>query len=124
LDEGDFRYNEVLEEGIWVLKPTGNINGTYDLKLYHNEFGLTAADDNEFCILKRPLGSGDGSSWTIPPTTSVFVQLPAATGYAYRTSINAFSEFAIGKNFNTLPVTLNYFKANCEGQYIKLSCQL
>lgn len=121
LDEGDFRYNEVLEEGIWILKPTGSINGTYDLKLYHNEFGLTAADDNEFCILKRPLGSGDGSSWIIPPTTSVFVQLPAATGYAQRTGINAFSEFAIGKNFNTLPVTLNYFKANCEGQNIKLS---
>lgn len=106
LTENGFIYEQIVETGTWVILPNGSIDGSYDLKLYHNGFGLISPnDDNNFCILKRPWGSTDGSSWIIP-AGSTFIQKEVADGYAHRSGMSSFSEFAIAKNYNPLPVKL------------------
>jgi hypothetical protein len=117
-----FRYDLVVENGTWALDPTGSIDGTYDLELYFDGFaGLSSDDDNEFCIIKRSLGSSDGSSWAIPPTNSEFQGKMYSEGHAYRTAITGFSEFGIGKGNSTLPVSLLYFKGDCFENNVQLN---
>jgi hypothetical protein len=113
LEESDFRYDYVDETGIWGLKPNGSYDGVYDLKLYVNDFALTSANDNEFCLIKRPLAAADGSSWSIPQTNSVFVPKLVSDGFAHRTDITNFSEFGIGTGYSTLPVELIGFNGSC-----------
>lgn len=113
LSEEGLIYEQVLEKGTWVLLPNGSYDGSYDLILYHNNFGLIDPDDdNNFCILKRPWESTDGALWNFP-TGSQLVQKPVNAGFAQRNSIMSFSEFSIAKNYNPLPVALVNFDYLC-----------
>lgn len=121
LEEDDFRYDFVVETGIWALKPIGSYDGVYDLKLYIDGFSLISTNDNEFCIIKRPLAAADGSSWSIPQTNSVFVPKLVSDGFAHRTDITNFSEFGIGTGFSTLPVELIGFNGSCYNNDVRLN---
>jgi len=117
LEEDDKKYNEVEEEGVWVLTPTGSItSGTYDLKLYFNGFsGLT---DELFSIVSRPSDLNNGTNWEI--CSGSFSATNVADGYAYRTGINTFSEKGIGKAEIILPIDLLYFDAKCDNESVLL----
>ncbi|MBN2778235.1 MAG: T9SS type A sorting domain-containing protein [Bacteroidales bacterium] len=120
LTEGDIMYTQVSDYGIWGLKPNGSFDGFYDLDLNIENFGLTSANDNLYCILKRPIGSVDGSTWSIP-TGSTFSAQVVSGGYAVREDISTFSEFGIGLGFSTLPVELLDFKAKCSNSEVVIS---
>ena len=120
LTEDDILYTSVSDYGIWILKPNGSFDGFYNLDLNIENFGLTSANDNLYCILKRPIGSIDGSTWSIP-TGSTFSAQVVSGGYAVREDISTFSEFGIGLGFSTLPIELLDFKANCNSKEIVIA---
>lgn len=121
LDEDTVHFTSVSETGIWVIKPNGTIAGVYDLKLYYDNFGLNGSLDYLFGIVKRPIGSMDGSSWSIPLSNSELIKLPVSSGYAYRKNISNFSEFGIALGQSNLPIHLVSFNAVCDGNNVRLN---
>ena len=117
LTEGGTSYSGVHSDGVWVLDHSGNINGTYDLKLFFNG-AFVGLEDNKFSILSRPTGSSSGADWTMAGTLS---NTAVADGYAYRKALNTFSEKAAGISDAALPVELLSFSAECEYDNTKLS---
>ncbi len=115
--ENATRYAQVAPEGVWVFNPNGTIDGTYDLSLYYNQFATASWSDNYFSILSRPNDPGNGTTWQLPPTNSIFQALSLGSGYAYRTGLNSFSEKGVGVLINNLPVELLSFYAHCLDGY-------
>jgi hypothetical protein len=121
--DGAITYINTSPEGIWQLDPdNAPTSVSYNIQLYFNDGGgtspFTGLVDDQFAPLKRPTGSTLASAWVSndPPTT-----IPAAgtagrtvaSGYAQRNGWTSFSEFAIGRANNPLPVELISFLANC-----------
>lgn len=110
-------YTGVAPEGVWVFNKNGIIDGTYDLKLYYNQFDTTGWSDGFFSILSRESDLGDGSNWTLPPTNSLYESVTVPTGYASRLANNSFSEKGVGllkyEPPSNLPVELITFISSC-----------
>ena len=122
LSECHSTYQSVDPEGVWSISKTGTIDGTYDLKLYFNGFGLVSpTDDYKFGIITRPSDPGNGSTWAL--ASGNCVPTTVASGYVHRSGCNTFSEEGfsekgIGKSENPLPVELLYFTASCKNRNI------
>jgi hypothetical protein len=114
IEEDTILYTSMHDYGIWILKPTGTIAGSYDLKLYFNSFGIASSYDNLYGILKRPIGSSDGASWNIPLSNSHNIKKTVSSGFAHRTGISNFSEFGIVLGSSTLPISLLSFSLQCQ----------
>jgi hypothetical protein len=113
------RYQAVHTAGRWLLLPDAQpTGGTYAVRAYLAPFdNLT---DNLFGILKRPEASASAADWSTGGGT-----LSAASGdgrlvahgYALRSGLTSFSQFAIGQaqSAGPLPVTLVSFGAVAQG---------
>ncbi|HET9502396.1 MAG TPA: hypothetical protein VFO93_02560 [Hymenobacter sp.] len=118
-------YVGVHPAGRWLLLPDAQpTGGTYAVRAYLDSFdNLT---DNLFGILKRPETSASAADWSTGGGT-----LSAANGdgrrvthgYALRTGLSSFSQFAIGRaeDAGPLPVTLVSFGAVAQGEGALLS---
>lgn len=103
---------------IWTITPNAvPTGGSYGLNLFVENTGLTAADDNKFCVLKRNTTTSY-SNWdtnegttTIPASGAAGRIYNSGNGYAQRTGYTSFSQFSIGRGANPLPITLLYFDA-------------
>ena len=91
-------YNRVCPEGVWVIEPDhAPSTGSYEVHL--GTENINRLEDNYFAVLKRPIG-GSAADWTIGGGT-----LPnlydagrtVASGYAKRSNLTNFSEFAIAR---------------------------
>lgn len=116
---------EVQESAIWDITPSNSTvsSGTYGVNLYvANVSGLSAAEDDEFTVVKSNDGttaSTNYANWnTFDGTTTIPVAGAAGrvynsgNGYAQKTGFSSFSEYAIGKSNNfILPVELLEFSA-------------
>ena len=108
------------ENAIWTIIPDGVPTGSYGIRLYVKNTGITAADDNTFCVLKRNGGSTTYADWqtyeasTVIPVAGLSGRIhEGGNGYAQRTGYTSFSEFTIAKGNTPLPVNLLTFTANC-----------
>ena len=122
--DGGTAYQSICPEGIWQIdansQPTGGSN--YGVQLWFNDGGgsnsFTGLVNNQFGPLKRSSSSTSAADWSGQPTGD----LPAAgqpgrtvaSGYAKRTNITSFSQFAIGKSNDPLPIFLSDIKASCD----------
>ncbi len=118
-------YTSVASEGIWILSPNAQpSSGTYSIMLYFNDDGggqPFVLADNMFGPLKRLNSS---QAWVTGGGTLNAVSTVGRTvagGYARRTGLSDFSQFAIGKSQIPLPVTMLYVKANCVGGNINVN---
>ncbi len=118
-------YTHVAPEGVWVFDKNGFIDGTYDLKLYYNQFDTIGWRDGFINVLSREFDNDNGSSWILPPVTSIFVSGSVPDGFASRNACNSFSEKGIGILKYTppenLPVELISFNHQCFDGVIKLN---
>jgi hypothetical protein len=114
---------DVVGNSVWTMQPdVAPSSGTYGVRLYVNGTGLTAADDNTFCAVKRPDNSTDYADWNTFFTSTSIPAYGAAgricnsgNGYAERLGYTSFSEHAIGKSPSNqpLPVGLSSFEVSC-----------
>ena len=117
---------DVIGSTVWSLIPnTAPSSGSYGVRLYVNGTGLTTADDNTFCAVKRPDNSTDYAQWDTYFTTTTIPSSGAAgriynsgNGYAERLGYTSFSEHAIGKSPSNqpLPVGLSSFEVSCQDE--------
>ncbi|MEI7594464.1 MAG: choice-of-anchor J domain-containing protein [Bacteroidota bacterium] len=114
LTEGGTTYASVHASGVWTLNKTGNIDGTYDLKLYFNG-GFSSLTDSKFSIVSRPTS---GDNWTLVGQLS---NTTVASGYAYRKNLSSFSEKGIGITDASLPVELVSFESECSNDFTVLN---
>jgi hypothetical protein len=124
---GQFQNNSplwyVMENAQWDLTPdaapTGN---SYGVRLYTANTGLTSADDNSFCPVKRPSASTTYADWvslesstTIPASGTAGRIYNSGLGYAQRLGYTTFSKHAIAKSTGPLPIELLTFTAKYNG---------
>ncbi len=123
--EGGTSLTDVLGASVWSLIPNAQpSSGTYGVKLFVANSGMSSADDNTFCPVKRNTGSSDYADWatffastTIPSSGASGRMYDSGNGYAQRLGYTSFSEHAIGKTtFVVLPVSLISFDAKKQGQ--------
>jgi len=115
-------------EGVWFMDPDVDpTGGTYDLKMSTTNFsGLL---DNQFSILSRPSGSTTAAEWNCTPCGFGNPGINAndgagrmvADGYASRFGMTGFSQKAIARSTNVLPIELISFYAACEEDKVRLS---
>lgn len=120
----------VLNSAVWTLTPDAQpSSGTYGVNLYvQNVAGLSAADDNMFCPVKRDASSVTYADWstflaapTVIPATGLAGRIySGGAGYAQRTGYQSFSLHAIAKAPTILPIKLLYFKATANGSVVDL----
>ncbi len=120
----------VLNSAVWTLIPNAQpTSGTYGVNLYvENVAGLSGADDNMFCPVKRDASSVTYADWstylaapTVIPATGLAGRLySGGVGYAQRTGYQNFSLHAIAKAPTILPIKLLYFTANKNGRVVDL----
>ena len=96
-------------------------NYNYDVTL--NSVGQTngGSPPSLYCVIKRPVSS---SAWISEGTHDNNTQM-INTGSseiitAKRTAVTSFSDFAIGKGSNPLPIELNTFNAICKDNVIEI----
>ncbi|MDY0083363.1 MAG: GEVED domain-containing protein, partial [Ignavibacteriaceae bacterium] len=122
---------EVLgEDAIWHIVPDVVPVGTYGVKLYVENMGLSDLDDNKFFVTKRPESSSDYSDWD---TFDDIVSIPAngadgrifngGSGYAQANGFNSFSQYSIAKSNTVLPVEMVSFEVKCDNDVAILSWQ-
>ncbi|MFH0866046.1 MAG: T9SS type A sorting domain-containing protein [Bacteroidota bacterium] len=117
LTECGATYVNVMTEGVWSLTENGSIDGTYDLKLYFNDFSLVpVTDDNRFNIISRPADLNDGTNWML--SSGICDPTLVSSGYASRITMNTFSEKGIAKANGILPVELLSFNTTCQADKI------
>jgi len=129
--EGTTLLTNLCMEGVWQIDPNAALtSGDYGLKLWFNGYSsLSAADDNNFTIIKRPnpptapgdFGTFINGNGTINPLNGLGRLY--SNGYAYKYNLTAFSQFAIAKANTPLPVELLFFAAECIGNAIEIKWQ-
>jgi fibronectin-binding autotransporter adhesin len=114
--DGILCYTSASFAGMWTIDANANPgSGSYDIYCYITN--ITGMVDNEFAILKRPVGTS-ASSWIAETAGSINADNGlgrlVSHGYALRKSITAFSEFAIGRKQSgvALPIQLVNFTAS------------
>ena len=116
VDDGvGMEYLSVSLSGMWTLEPNNApLGGSYDILGY--VANISGVYDNEFAIVKRPVGSPDATSWTTAGGTingSNGIGRKVSDGYSLRMGLTGFSEFAIASTqpSNPLPIQLINFEA-------------
>jgi uncharacterized repeat protein (TIGR02543 family) len=114
---------DVLGTSVWSLVPNVQpSSGTYGVKLFVANTGLSSSDDNTFCAVKRNDNSTDYADWntfyastTIPSSGAPGRMYDSGNGYAQRLGYTSFSEHALGKtpSLQPLPIELNLFEVFC-----------
>lgn len=115
-------YASINPTGVWELEPNSQpILGTYDIRLHIDNFsGLT---DNEFAVLKRPVGSTTGADWsTGGGLLNILGGLGRliSDGFMLRTGLTSFSEFGAGQSGSALPIELISFTAEAMDDKVRL----
>lgn len=115
--EGGTSYSRINPAGVWTIEPNSQPTlGSYSMKLFVN--GFSGLADNEFVILKRPVGSTSGADWS---TGGGLLDILGglgrlvSDGFALRSGLTSFSEFGIGdgnSGGSSLPIELLSFEAN------------
>jgi subtilisin-like proprotein convertase family protein len=116
VSEGGTNYSRINPAGVWTIEPNSQpISGTYSMSLY--TAGFNGLVDNEFVILKRPVGSVSGADWTTGGgLLNVLGGLGrlVSNGFAMRSGLTSFSEFGVGDGSSggsSLPIQLMSFEA-------------
>jgi len=119
--DGGTPYANVCMEGVWQITPNVQpSSGLYDIRLWFNDGGganpFIGLADNQFGPVKRPNASTSAFDWTAldgilaPPST---LGRTVAGGYALRRNMTSFSQFAIARSDNPLPVEVLSLSARC-----------
>jgi hypothetical protein len=113
-------YDLICPEGVWQIDPSSNpTGGNYNIYLWFDGGGANAfvgLIDNSFGPVKRASASTLASAWSAAPGTlnaSGGAGRLVAGGYALRNNVTSFSQHAIARTSNPLPVTLTSLTANC-----------
>jgi len=113
------RYVELYTAGSWMLVPDAQpTGGTYAARAYLGPFNNLV--DNYFGLLKRPETSTSASDWSTGGGTLSSTDgegRHVADGYALRSGLSSFSQFALGRaeQIAPLPVTLVSLRAVAQG---------
>lgn len=114
--EGGISYSRINPKGVWTIEPNAQPTvGSYSMKLYVDGFNGLA--DNEFVLLKRPVGSTSGADWSTGGGLLNAIGglgRRVSDGFAMRSGLTSFSEFGIGDGNSgggSLPIELLHFKA-------------
>lgn len=122
-------YTSISTEGVWQLDPdAAATGGSYSIKLWFDDGGagnsFAGLVDNYFGVLKRPSASTLASDWTAQGGT---LNTPATAngrivsgGYTQRTGWSTFSQYAVAKSTNPLPIELLSFYAYFNGDNVDL----
>ncbi|OFX52636.1 MAG: hypothetical protein A2046_02080 [Bacteroidetes bacterium GWA2_30_7] len=123
---------DILSLAIWTIDPQGGwvySAGSYGVKLYTANTGLSSSDDNKFCPVKRDNSSTDYANWStfVTEESTVIPALGAAgriynsgSGFAQRTGYKSFSKHGIAKGGAILPIELLNFTANLKDNSVFL----
>lgn len=114
--DGGMSITSMNTAGTWVIEPnTQPTLGSYTVNL--SLTGFIGLVDNEFVILKRPVGSTSGADWSTGGgllNSANSVGRLISDGVAVRTGLTSFSEFGIGDGSGggaSLPIELLSFTA-------------
>ncbi len=116
VSEGGTNYSRINPAGVWTIEPNNQpLLGNYSISLY--TAGFNGLADNEFVVLKRPVGSVSGADWS---TGAGLLDILGGVGrlvsggFAMRSGLTSFSEFGIGDGSSggsSLPIQLMSFEA-------------
>ncbi|TSA51154.1 MAG: T9SS C-terminal target domain-containing protein, partial [Sphingobacteriales bacterium] len=107
--------NGILNSGFWTITPNAYTAVNYDVTLNQRGYSNFSGNANQLGVIKRP---NSGSTWAgtnlsgangFHNNATQFIS--AGTAIAKRTSVTAFSDFAIGYGANPLPIQLTTFTA-------------
>lgn len=129
--------NQIHSGAIWTVTPQSTTinSGSYGVQLYVENVGdgLTSNSlDNKFTVVKRAEGSSDYAHWesvtciqgtSIPANGAAGRIWNGGNGYAQKTGLTSFSEFAIASASFVLPVDLTEFTTSCQDDKVKLYWQ-
>jgi hypothetical protein len=131
--ENGISYIGLHPEGWWSVIPDAGITSVdYNVKAYIHGFTSPVLVDDEFGLLKRPDASVLCEDWTTGGgtlnamgTSGRIHEYSGALeiGYAQRNGLTSFSQFAIGRTNDPipLPVELLTFNAQCVDAHVKLT---
>lgn len=122
IKDNEMNYDYLAQEGMWVITPDVEPSaGWFDVKLWLEN--MTGLIDNQFGILKRPVGSGTGAFAADFGEMNVFAGEGRllSHGYALRKYCTSFSEYAIGGGGEAIPIELLGFDAKLENRVVQLS---
>ncbi|MBU0488304.1 MAG: choice-of-anchor D domain-containing protein [Bacteroidetes bacterium] len=116
LTEDGTELTDLMQAAVWTIVPQGGwsfASGSYGVKLYVANTGLSAADDNTFVAVKRDDLSTDYEDWdnfegttTIPAASAAGRIYNSGNGYAQRLGYTSFSKHAIVRGDAMLPIEL------------------
>lgn len=113
-------YTTICPEGVWQIDPNVNpTGGSYNIYLWFDGGGANAFAgllDNSFGPVKRPSASTLASAWSSTPGTlnaNGGLGRLVAHGYALRNNVTSFSQHAIARTSQPLPVELVKLEGNC-----------
>lgn len=115
-------YSAMYTDGVWELEPDAQPTlGSYDVRLHTENF--TGLQDNDFAVLKRPVGSTTGADWSTGGGLLNIVGglgRMVSDGFALRMGLTGFSEFGLGSGGAALPIELLSFTANAANDKVVL----
>ncbi len=104
-------YDSINTGGVWYVTPnTQPTSGNYTLQAYFN--GFTGLKNKKFDLLRREDSSSIATDWQVPTNSSLDAADTrlVSNGYAKRTNISSFSQFAIAQaSALSLMVKAEYF---------------
>ncbi len=104
-------YDSINTGGVWYVTPNSQpTSGNYTLQAYFN--GFTGLKNKKFDLLRRADSSSIATDWQVPTNSSLDVADTrlVSNGYAKRTNISTFSQFAIAQaSALSLMVKAEYF---------------
>lgn len=120
-------YDVICPEGVWQIDPNANpTGGSYNIYLWFDGGGANAfvgLTDNSFGPVKRPSASTLASAWSAAPGTlnaASGAGRLVADGYALRNNVTSFSQHAIARAADPLPVTLTSFTVTCKEENVEI----
>lgn len=117
---------DILETAQWSTVPDAlPSGGSYGVKLFVENSGMSDADNNQFCAVKRDDGSTNFADWsTFEGSTTIPAQGDSgrtyASGYAQRLGYTTFSKHAVAKGEHVLPIELLDFGAKQNLEIVSL----
>jgi hypothetical protein len=119
----------IMENAQWDLSPDAiPTAGSYGVRLYVANTGLSVADDDQFFAVKRPSASTTYADWvsldgstTIPVSGAAGRIYNSGAGYAERLGYTTFSKHAIATTFTPLPIELLTFTGTALQEKVRLN---